>query len=279
MSRCASSANADATRRDSTRLPYSPPPALPYMMASDGERSMFFAGSDDEQMDDTQAHSEVDTMEAAHDSVAAATQPRSPTQRPLFFADSDDEEPTNYSHKSALPLPETDADDGDIELDVEMPDFVDVPRASSLSSDASSEPCDKTRQSSPEMVQGKLPKDPVKTEGPPTKRRKVSPPAPSSSAPSGSIYLGYFLVDNAWSTVKGTGYIKPGEEILIERDEVDKPPPPPPKKPAKKGADGKKQLTIANMFKPAPAKPAAKKKQDSVVRITNTRGFGMFVYS
>ena len=50
-------------------------------------------------------------------------------------------------------------------------------------------------------------------------------------------------------------------------------------KKAKKGADGKKQLTIANMFKPAPAKPAAKKKQDSVVRITNTRGFGMFVCS
>ena len=88
-----------------------------------------------------------------------------------------------------------------------------------------------------------------------------------------SMYLGSFIVQKACSTVKGTGYIKPGEEIRIEREEDDKPPPPT-KKPVKdKGKSGKKQLTIANMLRPAPAKPA-KKKQDSVVRITNSRGFG-----
>ncbi|KAI0828919.1 SNF2 family N-terminal domain-containing protein [Trametes gibbosa] len=78
-------------------------------------------------------------------------------------------------------------------------------------------------------------------------------------------------IDRAWSTVKGSGYIKSGEEIRIEREDIAKPPPPPIKKGAK-GKDGKKQLTIASMLKPAPTKPS-RKKQDSIVILTNARGF------
>ncbi|PIL31408.1 hypothetical protein GSI_06109 [Ganoderma sinense ZZ0214-1] len=244
-------------------------------MATDGERSMFFAGSDDEGMNDAQPHTRTAALPAvdppAEDTVA--TQPSSPTQRPLFFADSDDEEPEpmNYRQRSIPPIQDAN-DNSDIEFDVEMADFVDVPRASSVSSDASSRRDDPKRKSSPDLIPDEKPRDAAKPDGPPAKKRKLSPPSqpPAESSP---MYLGYFLVDNAWSTVKGTGYIKPGEEILIEREEINKPPPPPPKKLAKKGADGKKQLTIATMFKPAPAKPSAKKKQDSVVRLTNAKGF------
>ncbi len=243
-------------------------------MATDGERSMFFAVSDDEDMNDVQPSTQTAAVNVpTQDTVAS--QPRSPTQRPLFFADSDDEEPepTNYRQRSIPQILDAD-DDADIEFDVEMPEFVDIPRASSVSSDGSSGRDEAKRKSSPDLIIDEEPIDTVKHDGPPAKKRRVSPPAQALTETS-SMYLGYFLVDNAWSTVKGTGYIKPGDEILIEREEMDKSPPPPQKKSVKKGADGKKQLTIATMFKPAPAKAAAKKKQDSVVRIMNAKGFGM----
>jgi hypothetical protein len=95
-------------------------------------------------------------------------------------------------------------------------------------------------------------------------------------------YLGSFLVSNAWSTAKGSGYVKPGDEILIERDTL------------QKIADGKtekiecggkkqkgKQMTLNAMFK-AQSKPkqipnvSKKAKTNNVVRLTNTRGFGTF---
>ena len=94
-------------------------------------------------------------------------------------------------------------------------------------------------------------------------------------------YLGSFLVSNAWSTAKGSGYIKPGEHILIERDTL------------QKIAEGKtvneetgkqqrgKQKTLNSMFKtqPKPTKQlpnvSKKPKTNNVVRLTNARGFGV----
>lgn len=65
---------------------------------------------------------------------------------------------------------------------------------------------------------------------------------------------------------------------MIERDEPDVPKAKANEKKVNGNQDvrskgGKKQLSIATMFKPQPAKPA-KRKQDLVVRITNQRGFG-----
>ncbi|KAI0363055.1 hypothetical protein BV20DRAFT_984039, partial [Pilatotrama ljubarskyi] len=184
-------------------------------MALEPERSLFFAGSDDEEMADSETKPEASAAPMTEGPSRAATQPRSPTQKPLFFADSDDEEPSRYN-AAKLPTPLHVPEEPELDLDVEMPEFVDVPRASSVSRS--------------------------------------------------------FLVDRAWSTVKGTGYIKAGEEVLIERDEPDKPPPPPVKK-STKDKGGKKQLTIASMLKPAAPPKPSKKKQDSVVRLTNSRGF------
>lgn len=236
---------------------------------------MFFAGSDDEATN-VQPQSTTVLNPPTEDTVIA-TQRKSVTQNPLFFADSDDEEPEpmNYRQRSIPPILDVD-DNADLEFDVEMPEFLDVPRASSVSSDASSERDEAKRKSAHDLIYDEQSVESLQPGGPPAKKRRLSPPA-QVSVESSPTYLGYFLVDNAWSTVKGTGYIKPGDEILIEREEMDKPPPPPPKKPGKKGADGKKQLTIATMFKPAPAKPSAKKKKDSVVRITNARGFGTVI--
>ena len=94
-----------------------------------------------------------------------------------------------------------------------------------------------------------------------------------------------FLVGNAWSTVRGKGYVKPGEEIKIERDahgDGRKAGPSKAKntkstpKDAKSSKSGKKQLSIATMLKPQPAKPT-RKKQDLVVRLVNQRGFGTYL--
>lgn len=65
-----------------------------------------------------------------------------------------------------------------------------------------------------------------------------------------------------------------GDEIRVERDISS----PEPKKKATSSKDtkskgGKKQLSIATMFKPAPPKPN-KKKQDIIVRLATMRGFG-----
>lgn len=237
-------------------------------MALENTPPAFFAGSDDEEMADAHAPSE-DLVPQRAESSPDATQTRSPTQKPLFFADSDDEESSSrYNAPKMSAAPET-TDESELDLDVEMPEFVDVPRASSESSTSSGP--NEMRESSP-LPQALVPSD----EERPPKRRKMSPvPGPSHSraAPAESMYLGSFLVDKAWSTVKGSGYIKPGEEVRIEREEINKPAPPPPAKKAAKGKGGKKQITIASMFKPAPPK-VTKKKQDSVVILTNTRGFG-----
>jgi hypothetical protein len=94
------------------------------------------------------------------------------------------------------------------------------------------------------------------------------------------------VVGNAWSTVKGRGYVKTGEEVLIERDDPNDPSPT-----NIPGFSGKtngivkqnqtkikgktKQLSLATMMKVPPPK-ASKKKVDTVVRLSNTRGFGLY---
>lgn len=236
-------------------------------MSAEGEQSAFFAGSDDEDM--VQPHEEANSTLVAEFAEAgnASYRPSPPAQshQPLFFADSDEEEATSYKPRIVTPAPGG-KDENDAESDIEIPEFVEVPRASSVSS-ASSGLLGSRHSSPPSEIL-----EVAAADGPPPKRRKLSPPPGTLAMETDSMYLGSFIVQKAWSTVKGTGYIKPGEEIRIEREEDDKPPPT--KKPVKdKGKGGKKQLTIANMLRPAPAKPA-RKKQDSVVRITNSRGFG-----
>ena len=105
------------------------------------------------------------------------------------------------------------------------------------------------------------------------KRRIIQAPANATASPT-SYYLGSFLVSNAWSTVKGTGYIKSGDPILVERDALAQ-------DISQAGRDSKKkgkgkQMTINSMFKTPQAKSSAPKKTKSntIVRLTNARGFG-----
>ena len=105
----------------------------------------------------------------------------------------------------------------------------------------------------------------------PNKRRKLSPP---SDLDFTSAFLGSIVVANAWSTVKGKGYIKSGDPIFVEWDRLkqedesskksDK------RKPLRKKG---KQLTITALMKPRQDN-FKKKKQNDIVRLTNRGGFG-----
>lgn len=232
---------------------------------------LFFADSDDDV-----------TMEEAHpERLQPFPVPVSPSEpasaKRLFFADSEDEDAAeiplqSFATPQKKPIFANHKDESD--TDIEIPSFEDGPRASSVSSMSSDAQINSSPGSSPKTIH------------PPAKKRRLSPPAQATSpspAPFSSAYLGSFLVGNAWSTVKGKGYVKSGDQIKVERDELDevlsskavssnkvlaKT-----KKSNGQDKGKKKQLSIANMLKAQPLK-ASKKKTNSVVRLTNSRGFG-----
>lgn len=211
--------------------------------------------------------------------------------QPLFFADSDDEgvgmavssgdSVQAPLHHVGQPLGESESDLG----------YVDIPQPSSPSHASSSASSD---VSSPSP--GRLSRSPsIEAVEPPRKKARMASeevtivsdhggvPSTSTLTPQLSFvttYLGSFVVGNAWSTVKGKGYCKPGDEIIIYRDNPDNAPSTNGKsqakgKGAKTGANSrggaKKQLTLSTLIKQP---PKLKKKVDTSVRIMNKRGFG-----
>ena len=73
-----------------------------------------------------------------------------------------------------------------------------------------------------------------------------------------SYYLGSILVANAWSTARGTGYVKNGDIINVERE-----------------IWNGKQRTLDNMMR---LPGTSKAKANYIVRLTNSRGFGEHIY-
>lgn len=238
--------------------------------------SLFFASSDDEDEDvnPTTAQISVSVQPASHQVPPPSGLSSSPHEKRLFFADSDDEDIPRF--RTPRPIAINSAklvmNDDDSESDLEIPSFEEVPRASSVSS-MSSGPS--LRNSSP--VSG------PSGEEPPVKKRRLSPPSKvqartdtGQASFNRPAYLGSFLVGNAWSTVRGKGYIQPGDIIHIERDDAhdfksDLPVSGKGKKKALPDNGKKKQMTLASMLKSQP--PKTKKKADTVVRLTNDRGF------
>ncbi|KAI0931359.1 hypothetical protein AcW1_001224 [Taiwanofungus camphoratus] len=220
---------------------------------------MFFAGSDDEGEPGSalvdKEQPPVPVVESGRDH-----------QKALFFADSSDEEENSRVVLSRIPLIGDTLEDDAMGLveGVELPQPEEVPRASSISSVSSGHV---QRLPSPASL--------VRSDEPPQKKRRLSPAGTDSQVQFSSTYLGSFLVGNAWSTVRGSGYVKPGDEIYIERDTSEGLAPNDSKRSKTKdtkGKGGKKQLNIATMLRVQPSK-AIKKKQDLVVRLTNKKGF------
>ncbi|KAL1748936.1 SNF2 family N-terminal domain-containing protein [Schizophyllum fasciatum] len=84
-----------------------------------------------------------------------------------------------------------------------------------------------------------------------------------------AMYLGEFIIPNAWSTSSGKCATN-NEEVRIFREDFEAPQPSKTAK-GKKKVDGKKQMSIAAMFKGQSVKPS-KKKVDNIVRIANKHG-------
>ena len=179
--------------------------------------TLFFAGSDEEEaMSEPQApaaaQSDISDFEdsALHDAEPGApSRSPSPEPEPLFLAESDED--ADNAHCNARKYAESyitqSVDDARDDIEFLPPDIsrktVSRPedqRASSISSVSSAPP---PRTSSP------APSDCLESiEEPPTKRRRLSAEAGSSSASFDAAFLGTFIVGHAWSTVKGTGYVK-----------------------------------------------------------------------
>lgn len=223
----------------------------------------FFSGSDDKDItmqDEPLATQTLDEQQDENQTLSD-TEPKSG----LFFADSDEEGQTYESsfvtpQKRHVSSQEVDDEDEDIEI----PNFEELPKASSPTSTSPA------RQSSP------TPSITI-VNSPPAKKQKLSPlPPVHVQSHATSMYIGSFIVGNAWSTVKGPGYIKNGENFMVERDDQDEGP-----FKSKKGSKpekGKgKQLSIMTMMNPQPQK-LVKKKVNTVVRLTNMRGFGQSLY-
>ena len=172
---------------------------------------------------------------------------------PLFLPD---EEDADYDYVDAPPAKRLRSisihPDASPAGDVDMTDIFDIHQA------GGSKPV--TRHQPEEILQ-------------PNKRRKLSPPPDSDFT---SAFLGSIVVANAWSTVKGKGYVKNGDPILVEWDRLKQDDPPrksdKKKPPQKKG----KQLKITALMKPRQDN-FKKKKQNDIVRLTNKGGFGEFV--
>lgn len=237
------------------------------------ENSLFFTDPDDVEASEVPAEKEQHPEGAAD--LPRSTQPEVTSissqqirEKRLFFPDSDDEDVPTFQaplDSMAAIAPQatgaTDDSGSDLELPVE-----EAPRPSSVSSMSSVV----SRDSSPAPVPAPpAPQTSIRSSPPPTKRRRVSLSAQHKPAiKSNGTYLGTFLVPNAWSTVKGKGYIKPGDDIQIERDT-------PEDTTTAAGKGKKKQLTLKAMLKPQQAKNV-KRKTDTIVRLTNKGGFGEY---
>ncbi|CAL1694577.1 unnamed protein product [Somion occarium] len=220
-------------------------------MVEDQVKPLFFPDSDDEGVQALPRTSSPEPSAYSSDSGPG-----------LFFADSEDDEPPIQAENSIANNEEI-----PMEVDIKTKETVDG-RASSVSSSSKLPGNSRVPSSRSSPALG--------TEGPPAKKRKLSPDSAVDSKESKSAYLGSFLVGNAWSTVRGKGYIKSGDEIRVVRDgrrslsskEDDRKA----KVKDNKTKGGKKQLSIATMLKPQPAK-STKKLENTVVRLTKKAGF------
>ena len=225
-------------------------------------KPLFFASDSEEE--GVQATMDVVPLDETSIAVAEASKKR------LFFASSDDESdsrPANIDDivkrrtQNALSSPSVVASSS--------PHFASY-SVSSVCSTSPPQP-KKRKVTPPEMKKQQDPRQTAMSLNPVLESTGFEPP-----------YIGSFLVPNAWSTCKGRGWVKAGEEICIRRNEGDAASVSSIKSNSSKPKTDKKvsgkQLKLTSMMKvkdngPVP-KPIKRHKPDNVVRFTNSRGFG-----
>jgi DNA repair protein RAD5 len=214
----------------------------------------FFAVDDDEQPDEPLSdavHSEYDPDPVPSSSPSSPAIPGSPLFIPEDDSDINNSPMTCHRSLSNESAPLFD--------DTDMFETVDTSAQKRRSPEAS------------------LPRSTVSSEtARPTKRRRFSSSraTPFPLPKFESAYFGSIVVSNAWSTVKGKGYIKNGDEIFVEWDgkREDTKASATSKRTHKTDKGKGKQLSITTMLKPQTKRP--KRKQNDIVRLTNRSGFG-----
>ncbi|KAF8831949.1 hypothetical protein HHX47_DHR1000904 [Lentinula edodes] len=240
------------------------------MTDSDEPPALFFAGSDDEEAEMAVESTE---LKATESSISSQVE-----HRQLFLpTDSDDEEediPIIPQKRGSSPdIHHEDIDEMDL-------DTIDIPRATSVSASSMSEYISISSDSEEEAVT--RPMKNKKQVSPPAKKRRLSP---SFALPSPTdiiqfpIYVGEFLVPNAWSSISGSGYVTTNDNVRIERDvdysktsEVSKKRKGKGKEKANEKNGGKKQVSIKSMINAQPVKAPNKRTTDTIVRLVTTRG-------
>ncbi|KAJ3890429.1 DNA repair protein RAD5 [Lentinula edodes] len=240
------------------------------MTDSDEPPALFFAGSDDE---DAAMAVESTELKATESSISSQVE-----HRQLFLpTDSDDEEediPIIPQKRGSSPdIHHEDIDEMDL-------DTIDIPRATSVSASSMSEYISISSDSEEEAVTRPMKKK--KQVSPPAKKRRLSP---SFALPSPTdiiqfpIYVGEFLVPNAWSSISGSGYVTTNDNVRIERDvdyskisEVSTKRKGKGKEKANEKNGGKKQVSIKSMINAQPVKAPNKRTTDTIVRLVTTRG-------
>jgi DNA repair protein RAD5 len=230
-------------------------------VTTDSPPGLFFASSDDEDEVILPAQASEDSLPESEPISAplsdhTQTPAGSPASSNLFFA-AIDEDKVEEAHLLSPPKPVrevmiTDEDDDVLVVDTLRVDTAKTPDgATSATATGSDEPPKKKRRLSPAHEI-------------PTLSTSQLPPT----------YLGDILVENAWSTVSGKGYVKAGESVLIRRDEPNDTSSSSKTTKGNKRTTSNNQLSITSMLKPKTTKPPNRKKVDTVVRILNLRGFG-----
>ena len=228
---------------------------------------LFFAGSDEEEppVGDYEKSSSLPPNFSPRTSP-----PRSSPHNLLFLEDSDDNDSVYMS-----PKPSTSFKKAKRPIEDEDTNFQ-IMKHSQVSTDVkpSSQHLRPTFLSPTSDQKSLLP-------GSVAKKRRLLPPEhespPNLATEFLPTYIGEIIIPNAWSNVSGKGYVKPNETVLVKREEQDPPAGTSKPKPTTDQSSKKKQISIATMLKPQPAKvskSAKKKKKNNIVRLVNNKGFG-----
>ncbi|KAJ3983293.1 RAD5-like protein [Lentinula detonsa] len=233
------------------------------MTDSEQAPALFFTGSDDEDM--------AMTLDSDGLNAESSTVARVEPQRLFLPAESDDEEEN-------IIIPQKRGSSPDIYNEIygttDM-DTADIPRASSVSASSMSEYISISSDSEDVAFHESSRK---KQTVPPAKKRRLSPCISSASDNiQFPVYIGEFLVPNAWSSISGSGYVKINDIVNIERD-TDHSRPSEQVEKGKKAVDkhksngGKKQVSLVAMLKAQPIKVSKKRTNDTIVRLVTKKG-------
>lgn len=232
-------------------------------------QGLFFAGSDDDEPPVVKSPSiRIPPTSSPETSSASRSSPR----HPLFLEDSDDDN-SMYTSPKLSPSPEKIK--RPFVIEDEDSDIQNVKHSQVSTGNKKSDPYSRPTSLSPILGRKTL------SPGPVSKKRRLLPEhesVPNLATNFLPTYLGEVIVPNAWSNVSGKGYVKPNEAVFVKREERNLPQAGKSKPKSTIVSSGKKkQISIATMLKPQPAKTsnlAKKKNTDNIVRLVNNKGFG-----